>query len=86
MGSVGCPPSETHADGSSKARDLEVRRLAVTAGGWARPYADDLTIRHNAEAADSSGDRSLLWRAAGRLDIGVQAGAPAARLRGHSRT
>jgi DNA-binding CsgD family transcriptional regulator len=28
-------------------------------------------------AADPSGDRSLLWRAAGRLDIGVQAGAPA---------
>jgi DNA-binding CsgD family transcriptional regulator len=28
-------------------------------------------------AADPSGDRSLLWRAAGRLGIGVQAGAPA---------
>jgi DNA-binding CsgD family transcriptional regulator len=31
------------------ARDLEVRRLAVAAAGWARPYAGDLTIRHNAE-------------------------------------
>ena len=28
-------------------------------------------------AADPSGDRSLLWRAAGRLDLGVQAGVPA---------
>ena len=28
-------------------------------------------------AADPSGDRSLLWRAAGRLGIGVQAGVPA---------
>jgi len=28
-------------------------------------------------AADPSGDRSLVWRAAGRLGIGVQAGAPA---------
>jgi len=29
-------------------------------------------------AADPSGDRALVWRAAGRLDIPVQAGAPAA--------
>ena len=28
-------------------------------------------------AADPSGDRSLLWRAAGRLDLGFQAGVPA---------
>jgi AAA ATPase domain len=28
-------------------------------------------------AADPSGDRSLVWRAAGRLGLGVQAGAPA---------
>jgi DNA-binding CsgD family transcriptional regulator len=28
-------------------------------------------------AADPSGDRALLWRAAGRLDLGVQAGVPA---------
>ena len=28
-------------------------------------------------AADPSGDRSLLWQAAGRLDLGVQAGVPA---------
>src|SRR6202035_5014554 len=28
-------------------------------------------------AADPSGDRALVWRAAGRLGIGAQAGAPA---------